>query len=336
MTSGPAAPPMASGDSVLFIRFSSLGDVLQATGTAAALKRRFPGIRLTWLVEDSYRELLEGQPFVDEVLAWKYRYAGFNVLGLVQRIRSRRFDWLVNVQGNDRAALISYFSGIPNRVGYHKRLQFAFDHSLKSSLESWGMGPVEKRSPELHVPAKQRTEAEKRLEGLPKRRLLGVVGASKPLKRWPVESWCRFVSEMKGRGWGVVLVGQGHEEERDAEKIVAASGEAGILNLVGRLSLPETTAVASAMDCVVGGDTGPLHLGLVLGLPIFGLFAIRNPGCYGFKGERFMPFIPETAWEDYPPVWDEKARPLAGIDPVQVADAVVRYFSLEGDKERSV
>ena len=46
------------GDRVLWIRFSAFGDVLQSAASACAFKRAYPGVRLTFLTQSEYGNIL--------------------------------------------------------------------------------------------------------------------------------------------------------------------------------------------------------------------------------------------------------------------------------------
>jgi hypothetical protein len=49
---------------------SALGDIVHSLPVLTALRRRFPGATLTWIVNRSYEPLLAGHPDLDETLAF--------------------------------------------------------------------------------------------------------------------------------------------------------------------------------------------------------------------------------------------------------------------------
>lgn len=56
------------------------------------------------------------------------------------------------------------------------------------------------------------------------------------------------------------------------------------LNLIGKLSLSETSAVLKSCRVLVSGDTGPAHMAVAVGTPVIGLYGPTNPrrsGPYG-------------------------------------------------------
>ncbi|MBQ1809022.1 MAG: glycosyltransferase family 9 protein, partial [Selenomonas sp.] len=58
---------------ILIIRLSAIGDVLHATTVARHLKGIMPGCHLTWLVSPPADKMLEGNPYIDEILLWDRR-----------------------------------------------------------------------------------------------------------------------------------------------------------------------------------------------------------------------------------------------------------------------
>jgi ADP-heptose:LPS heptosyltransferase len=60
----------------LLIRLGSLGDVIHAIPTAAALRARFPEARIDWMVDPRYVALLEMVPGIDSRIAVNTRRLG--------------------------------------------------------------------------------------------------------------------------------------------------------------------------------------------------------------------------------------------------------------------
>jgi ADP-heptose:LPS heptosyltransferase len=309
----PQVPFPEEGDRLLFIRFSSLGDVLLALGIAKALKARFPALHLTWLAQAEYEGLLRMQPYVDDVLPWDIARGKLTVFSLISRVRRGHFRFLYSVHANDRSALISAFSGIPVRIGFHKNLAFAYGHSLAEAGQTWQLPRIAEGNAPLVVPEEQRARLSEKLPAQKRRFLFCAIGASKPFKRWPSSSWAAFLEKAGEDGLVPVLVGNGPEEECMADEI-ASSCSADVVNLVGKLSLEEVCALAVSSELAVGGDTGPIHLARMTGIPCIGLFAVNDPARYGHKGKNLFALVSENPFEIYPES-PPKGFPLASIPP---------------------
>ncbi len=267
------------GDRVLFVRYSALGDVIQASALARALKTKFPGVLLTWLVTSPLDDLVRGQPFVDDVLVW-YRSRGERgFLELIREVRRRKFHRMVSAQSSDRTALLALFSGIPWRCGAHRWLSGVYGEGLDDLRRSLSVPPLRGI---LSVPEDGRIWAQRELSSLPPRRVGFAIGASKAVKRWPDERWGALARELVARGVGVLLLGDGEEERLRGEAL--ARDLPFVENAVSSYSLRQTLAAVGALDALVGGDSGVLHMALALGVPTVGLFGPTLPAQVALGG----------------------------------------------------
>jgi len=273
-----------SGDKVLFIRYSALGDIIKVIPFVRALKDRHPDISLTWLVATPWDELIRTQPYVDDVIVWEQKAKDVNFIKVIREIRRRKFDKLISLQGTDRGTIMALLSGVPVKVGSHRWANFVYTHVTEAVENFLGLSLEGFPKPWILVPDNVRTKVSELLAGLRPPIIFSVIGASKPIKRWPVDRWVELCRAVEALGGSMVLVGHGEEEEAAAEKIVMGAKSKNIMNLVGRLSLIETAALASLCDAAVGGDTGFMHLANAMGLPAVGLFGPTLPGDVGLSG----------------------------------------------------
>ena len=61
---------------VLFLRFSSLGDIIIANYTAMRIKEKHPEFNLTWIADSLYADIVRAQPWVDDVIEWNRKNTG--------------------------------------------------------------------------------------------------------------------------------------------------------------------------------------------------------------------------------------------------------------------
>src|ERR1700683_1636128 len=91
---------------ILIIRLGAMGDIVHALPAAASLKRRYPGARLTWIVEPRWAPLLEDNPSIDEVALLRRDSAG--ALWQTWRfLRSHPWDIAIDFQGLLKSALVA-------------------------------------------------------------------------------------------------------------------------------------------------------------------------------------------------------------------------------------
>jgi len=111
-------PDLSSADdieSILIIRFKALGDIVLTLPIIRALRQRFPHARMVYVVFDRFREALNGDTGLDEVVAFPQRF--LSRLSFFKEIRRRRFDLVLDLISSPVSAYITYFSGAKYRIG---------------------------------------------------------------------------------------------------------------------------------------------------------------------------------------------------------------------------
>ena len=112
---------------VLIIKPSALGDVVTALPVLRGLRRTFPNIHTTWLVNDTCAPLIAQDSQLDEVvlfhrrrlgLAWRSLSAFGALWRLLRELRAGKYDWVIDLQGLLRSGLLSFLSRAPLRAGF--------------------------------------------------------------------------------------------------------------------------------------------------------------------------------------------------------------------------
>ena len=143
---------------ILFVRLSYIGDILHATPAARWIKEQYPDAKLHWIVTPSMVELLDGNPYVDEIIPWERdEYEAHSKKlhiptmwrmwwELKGKLEPYKFDVAVDVQGRLITGLVLLASGAPIRLGLGgtKELNWLFtnyktkpstDHVIKRYVE---------------------------------------------------------------------------------------------------------------------------------------------------------------------------------------------------------
>jgi ADP-heptose:LPS heptosyltransferase len=266
-------------------------------------KKKYPGVRLTFLARPEYAGILRVQPYIDDLLLWDTRKRLGDFFKVLKETRQMGFDWLFSLHRDGLAALVSLFSRAHRRFGYNQYLQFCYDTTHWERLDALGVDFKNRDEAAIFVAQEDCEAARSMLSGLPRKKIFAVIGASKPQKFWPVRHWIEFLDLLTAEGWGVVLNGHGESEVRIAEEIGGALRVRGsILNLAGRLPFPLMAAVAKACDVAVGNDTGPLHLAALTGTPTLGFFGVTDAHAMDYRMPWFRQVkvtCPQAGCHDY-------------------------------------
>ena len=316
------------GEKALFIRFSSLGDVIISNYSAMMTKQIHPDWSITWLVDSLYAPIVRSQPWVDFVIEWDRAKSGnLGFLKILRDVRRAKFNVVVDMHSTDRSNFFVCLSGIPVKYG-NMNLNIPFKiyaRDIDTDLLK-GKGDISRcRS---YLAAGEPTgKVAALLEGGDSSRglIIMAIGASYPKKRWPVSSWIQFSRLAISKGYRLAMVGDGKDEERAAYEIEKALRTSSIINAVGKLSLSELVEAVSRGDIVLSGDTGPMHIGRALGLPVVAMFGpslVNKDYMAGFYKTLFS-----SCGELGCARWTCGKPCLETIEPDKVFSYVEKYFN---------
>ena len=292
---------------IIVIKLSAIGDVIHALPVSYAIKEQFPEAHLTWVVEQAAHAILVDNPYIDEIILFekaKFRsFGGFlrEIGPFRRRLRTRRYDASLDLQGLFKSAAIAFNAGAKLRIGTANmregahlvsrpvRGAHAEGHIVERYLDvARALGCVvrEVRFP-VAVSERDAAAADTLLmrEGVQEgRRFVAfAIGANWTNKRWPAEQFAALSDRLYRAHYIPVLVGGGALDETIAQDIMRAS-EIPPVNLVGRTNLKQLAHIFTRAALVLGGDTGPVHLAAGLRRPTVMLMgptdANRN-GPYG-------------------------------------------------------
>ena len=276
--------PDNAGPRILVVRLSSMGDVIHALPACATLKHSFPGSTLAWIVHPRWAQLLDDNPFIDEVIRFDRRDAG-SWADAWRALRVRPFDFAVDFQGLIQSALVAS-AARPERIyGFHQaqlreklsalfysnRVRAAAAHVVDRNLELAAAAGASSAVMKFPLP-------EGVAEGdLPEGRfVLSNPQAGWGAKQWPLE-FHRALARRVRDELGVPLVVNGPPGSREAFSAVPEAA----VNISGLPGLIHATRRAAA---VVGCDSGPIHLAAALGKPGVAIFGPTDPARNGPYG----------------------------------------------------
>jgi len=102
-------------------------------------------------------------------------------------------------------------------------------------------------------------------------------GASREIKRWPVENWAALADALADKfNCSIALTGDRSEHSLTAH--IAATMRTRAQVLAGKLSLVELAKTQSRALAFLSGDTGPYHMAVAVGCPTVTLFAPTDRG----------------------------------------------------------
>ena len=109
-----------------------------------------------------------------------------------------------------------------------------------------------------------------------------------PAKRWPLERY-RAVMEKISSKHNLTWVIVGTAKEASLGEQLAKDFPGNVENLCGKTTLPELIAELKQCHLLLTNDTGTMHLGDLLGIPVVAIFGSTEPSLTGPVGETTPP-----------------------------------------------
>lgn len=287
----------------LVVRLGSMGDIVHTLPAVACLRQRFPRVRIDWVVEPRWRELVELNPHLSQCVSLETRGPLRALARAVAALRHAGYDCTLDFQGLYKSAVLAWLTDARRRIGFHERAlrepgSFLFytecvqppagTHVVEMNLALVAHLGAELRGPlAFDLPTTPEDDAfvEEclRRHGLSQFFILNP-GGGWMSKRWPVERYAELHDALvRARGWrGFVNVGPGEESlALDLARLAHAAKPVRF-----PLSPRQFVALARRAQLVVGGDTGPVHVAAALGRPVVGLYGPTDPVRNGPFGAR--------------------------------------------------
>jgi len=283
------------------VRLSSLGDVIHGTPVSRALREHFgPSAYIAWTVEKAFADVLEGNPYLDDLIIWERGTGLPGFLDFVRRLRAARLEITLDIQGLWKSGWTALLSGAKTRFGYERSRELSKYFAnvlLDSRNKGKGLGIVDQyldvvaQATGYVAPNKEfvlcLSETERSwakewytAHGLTERRGTVVIcpGSSAYIRCWVEEWYARLIEWLAGsHGLLTVLLGTRH----DAPIIqgIADLATVPVIQCVGESRIRQSAALIELAQLYIGGDTGPTYLAATVGAPIVGIFgSTKNNG----------------------------------------------------------
>ena len=262
-----------SGERFLWVRFGALGDALQAAADAFLVKKRFPGVSMSFLTTPAYRDIIAVQPYIDEVICGnKKPFSEF--YRTVKLLKEKKYDWIGSTYRGGRMPLLSLLGGVKKRLGVSRYFQFTNHCNVYDWGKKHGISFFDRSEPSVFATSDSMEYASNILCMLPGKKIFAVIGASLAAKILPAESWIKILPPLIDDGHSIILNGHGEKENDLAMRIIDGIGAKNaerVLNLVGKLNFVQMSGVALSCDIAVGNDSGPLHIAALGGIRTIGI-----------------------------------------------------------------
>lgn len=264
------AVSLSSRSKVLIIRFSSIGDIVVCTPIIRCIKNQI-GCQVHFLQKEKFKEVLSENPYID-----KHFYLEQD--GLRSSLKKQGYDLVIDLHKNLRTARVKNWLNVRSITYYKANVEKFLLVNLKID-----------RLPTEHL-------VDRYFDGIKELGVVNdgagldffigklnnefffdetyialVIGAAHHTKQIPV-TICKQIIKLSPLK--IVLLGG----QAELEKSKHLESEKNVLqNLVGKLSLKESSAVLRKSALVITGDTGLMHISAAFQKPIVSVWGSTVP-----------------------------------------------------------
>ena len=260
---------------IAIVRLSAIGDIVQSMIVLQFIKKKFPYASIDWFIDNQFATLLDDCIEIDNVIKLDLKKIKQNksLILLFKTLRKlqtfKKYDYVFDLQGLIKSAVISRFIPARERVGFDKnsiREKFAsYFYSQKfcipydENVIRRYVGIVSKalnidisddqiirKKPFFHIISKENTKS--------KKQVAIILGASDISKIYPAEKYAEIIANVDAN---FIALWHSKSEGLTAKKLSLITEK---VTLIDCKNFSQLKSLIQNSDLIIGGDTGPTHL----------------------------------------------------------------------------
>ena len=291
---------------ILIVRLDRIGDVLLSTPALKAVRDAYPDSHLAVMVRPYSRDIVEGNPYLDEGILYDTAASEKTLVGnikFIRLLREKKFDTAIILHPTTRSHILTAMAGIPERIGYDRKLSFlltkrvphtkqlGLKHEIDYTLGLLRYMGIASADRTLYMPVK--TESEKKIRDLFEKNGIKsgdtavVINpcASCASKRWNAEHFAKVADGLISSHNAKIIIIAGPSDKATGDRV--ASLMAGpSLNLSGKTTVADVAGILRQSRLFISNDSGPVHIACAVRTPVIAIFGRSDRG---LSPERWGP-----------------------------------------------
>ncbi|HEY5534134.1 MAG TPA: glycosyltransferase family 9 protein [Ignavibacteria bacterium] len=289
---------------ILVIKFGGMGDLLLMTPMLPNLRRYFPDAEIDIFTLKRSRDILIDNPYVTRILTFT---PGTNSSWfLINNIRKKKFDLVIDLFCNPRTALITRLSGAKYRFGFKfKGRNYAYNikargrggevHNVDFNLDALReLGiPIVTKKLNLCINVVHEEFATKFIveNNIKSKSTMGIcVTGGWETKKFKVSDYIKVMKMINALYDVNFVLFWGNEiEKKDCETIHKEFGNNSFL--IPDSPIRYLAAIIRECDLIIGNDSGPMHIAVAVETPVLGIYGPTKPMLQGPYGEKNLTVV---------------------------------------------
>ncbi|WP_333874291.1 lipopolysaccharide heptosyltransferase I [Methylobacter sp.] len=277
---------------VAIVKLSALGDIVHAMVALQFIKARYPEIRIDWIVEQRFADVLKHNPDIDNILTVNLKALKTNKSGIFAQLKeihsyaSNNYDLVIDAQGLIKSAATAKLVG--------KRIAGFDADSIREKAASWfydikvacayDANTIDRNALILSSPLGIDITTEQILGKKPflffnnedprlydylskdRNNIVLVIGSTWDSRNYPAAKFVKIAEALQQN----CLVIWGSDKEKVTAEWMATQSD--LIKVTPKLDLNSLKALIAKADLLIGNDTGPTHMAWGLNRPSITIF----------------------------------------------------------------
>lgn len=274
---------------LLFIRFSSIGDIVLTTPLLRCTRQQYPEAEIHYLTKMQYSPIIANNPYIN-----KAHYLFDDLDKVIEELKKENFDYIIDLHHNLRTLKVKKALKTPSfsfpKLNLKKWLltnlkidllpRISIVERYFETVKAIGVHNDGKGLDYFIHKDKQLTNND-----IPMSHWNGfvgfVIGGSYNTKKLPLEQWKKLCSLIP---YPIILLGG--PEDHDMGWQIAVDDPIKIYNSCGKFSITESAELVKLARVIVSNDTGLMHIAAAFQKPIISLWGNTSPemGMFPYYG----------------------------------------------------
>lgn len=324
---------------ILVVSNTGLGDTVLGTPAMKTLRKSFPELNITFLVNKKMFPLFSDYNFIDDYLLYESGF--FNQIKLVNKLRKKKIDTIFLFHSNGPEDIFfSILSGANNILKMTDKSKHEYEEIFLNKISNEKKHIIERKidlvrvfnpkiiDKKMSLPSKFKNKkniifknGEYKFIGLQ-------LGAQDRYKVWPTEKFVQLANKMlKDNNIKIILFGASKPEEKMALEVVSkVSRKSSIINMCGKSAIDDLPGLVNGLDLLITNDTGLMHISIASDVSTISLFGPTDSTVFGpYQNLSIHTVIQKDGFfvNNVP----KKKRTQEGIDLISVDEVYKEYLA---------
>jgi heptosyltransferase-1 len=265
---------------ICIVKVSSIGDVSHTSFVPHLIKKHIPYAEIHWFCDQKFTEIIAQNPSLNKINSVLSRGAKQSLFKFIKQFsilkkhaKQEKYDVVIDFQGTFKSALISralctnnnlwgfkntrdivankFYKkscNIPLQTNVYRRAVSIINNALNINAST-----SEIKTPFLFCNEKNQIQNQS---------IIIFPSSSKSAKNYSVENYRKLLLEIH-KNYKITLLYGSNAEKKMCKEVSKGFDN---INIVGNMQLEAVKNIISQTKCVIGGDTGILHIASALGV----------------------------------------------------------------------